>query len=301
MRELFAVLFVLAFLYLQTASAESVTLIDDKPTVPAGKAIYYRVYIDITGKEKNIIFGDVIETAGYDINFYVFDQKGFNTWWYEGRLIGAYVAAQRIKSYSYSFVPDHTDYYYFVLDNKYSWFTNKVPQIKAIWTYQTITPILTPIPTVPGIYVTVKTPTVVEGDKAKVNIRAENLASNHVVKWWVEGPYNDAKCRADAECSVAVPTAGSKATLFSTWSGKVDVDVYIPTGILIDKADATYGIFSVKAGVFDQAGNLITSAAASFNLVKIELNVNLPSTIYKGMEFVVRALPLHGEDVLREQ
>jgi PGF-CTERM protein len=157
MRELFAVLFVLAFLCLQTASAESVTLIDDKPTVPAGKAIYYRVYIDITGKEKNIISGSVIETAGYDINFYVFDQKGFNTWWYENRLIGAYVAAQRIKSYSYSFVPDHTDYYYFVLDNKYSWFTNKVPQIKAIWTYQTPKPpVLTLFePKVVGLTVTI--------------------------------------------------------------------------------------------------------------------------------------------------
>jgi len=42
----------------------------------------------------------------------------------EGRLIQAYVIAKRINSYSYSFVPDHSDYY-FVLDNGYSWFTNK--------------------------------------------------------------------------------------------------------------------------------------------------------------------------------
>jgi hypothetical protein len=110
-------------------------LINDKPTVSAGRAIYYSVYIDITGKKENLISGIVVETAGYDINFYVFDQKGFNAW-QRGETAQAYVDARRVNNYKYSFVPDHSDYYYFVLDNRYSWFTNKVPQITATWSYK---------------------------------------------------------------------------------------------------------------------------------------------------------------------
>ncbi|NHV97391.1 MAG: hypothetical protein HA494_06355 [Thaumarchaeota archaeon] len=45
-------------------------LLDDKPTVPAGRAIYYHVYIDVAGKERNVVSGTVVETAGFDINFY---------------------------------------------------------------------------------------------------------------------------------------------------------------------------------------------------------------------------------------
>lgn len=115
---------------------EENVLINDKPTVPAGKYLYYYVYIDISGKENNKVCGTITETAGYDINFYVFDQKGFNAW-KEKISAPAYVSAARVNNYSYCFAPDHSDYYYFVLDNTYSWFTNKVPQITASWTYQT--------------------------------------------------------------------------------------------------------------------------------------------------------------------
>lgn len=119
----------------QVTITETQLLIDDKPTVPAGWYVYYVIYIDVSGKKENIVSGEVVETAGYDINFYVFDQKGFNAW-KEGRLAPAYVSAERIESYIYSFIPDHSDYYYFVLDNRYSWFTNKVPKITASWSYQ---------------------------------------------------------------------------------------------------------------------------------------------------------------------
>ena len=52
-----------------------------------------------------------------------------------GKTAAAYVNAKRVESYDFSFVPDHSDYYYFVLDNTYSWFTNKVPEITATWSY----------------------------------------------------------------------------------------------------------------------------------------------------------------------
>jgi hypothetical protein len=113
----------------------SVILINDKPTVPARYYYYYPVYIDVSGKSGNVVSGSVVETAGYDIRFYVFDQKGFNAW-KNGYSSQPYVDSGRITSYSFSLVPDHSDYYYFVLDNSYSWFTNKVPQITATWNYQ---------------------------------------------------------------------------------------------------------------------------------------------------------------------
>jgi len=111
------------------------TLINDKPTVSAGYYLYYREYIDISGKSRNVVYVSVVETAGYDIRLYVFDQKGFNAW-RNGYSSQPYVDSGRIKSYSGSFVPDHSDYYYFVFDNSYSWFTNKVPQITVTWEYQ---------------------------------------------------------------------------------------------------------------------------------------------------------------------
>lgn len=114
-------------------------LIDDKPTVSAGQYLWYTRYIDVSDKQQNTVSGKVTETAGYDINFFVFDQKGFNTW-KEGGSSVACVDARRIASQDYRFVPDHTDYYCFVLDNGFSKYTNKVPSITATWSYtETVT------------------------------------------------------------------------------------------------------------------------------------------------------------------
>jgi hypothetical protein len=131
---IFAIFF-LPIIPIQVTEAKEEMLISDKPTVSAGKAIYYSVYIDVSGKQQNVVYGSVVETAGYDINFYVFDQKNFNAW-QNGEQAQAYVTAKRVKSYDFRFVPDHSDYYYFVLDNTFSWFTNKVPEITATYTYQ---------------------------------------------------------------------------------------------------------------------------------------------------------------------
>jgi len=120
--------------YQETESHE-VPLIDDKPTIPAGKYVYYSRDIDVSGKQGNSVSGEIVETAGYDIKFYVFDQKGFNAW-KNGNSALAYVDLGKVRSQYYRFVPDHSGTYFFVLDNGYSWFTNKVPSITATWRYE---------------------------------------------------------------------------------------------------------------------------------------------------------------------
>jgi len=113
------------------------TLIDEKPTVRYGDYVYYVRYIEVSGKTNNIVYGSVVETAGYDINFYVVDQKNFNAWLYGGSPVVYYVYAPGVNSRDFSFVPDHSDYYYFILDNTSGNFTNKVPHLTVRWSYYT--------------------------------------------------------------------------------------------------------------------------------------------------------------------
>jgi len=61
----------------QVTREQSVVLVNEKVTVPARDLKYFYVYIDVSNKQENVVYGSVIETAGYDINFYVFDQKKF--------------------------------------------------------------------------------------------------------------------------------------------------------------------------------------------------------------------------------
>lgn len=119
----------------QITKTGSEAIIDDKDTVPAGKILYYKRYIDFSGKDKNIVSGKITETAGYDINFYVFDQENYNAW-RNGMSFSSFVTAKSVRSHEYSFAPSRSDYYYFVLDNGYSMFTNKVPSTTATWDYQ---------------------------------------------------------------------------------------------------------------------------------------------------------------------
>jgi hypothetical protein len=117
-----------------TSTPQSVQLIDWSGAVSAGHYNYFSKTIDITSKSNNQVSGTILETAGYDINFYVLDQQGFNSW-KSGNTASKYVDASKIKSYTFNFIPNKSDTYYFVLDNGYSIFTNKVPSITANWNY----------------------------------------------------------------------------------------------------------------------------------------------------------------------
>jgi hypothetical protein len=117
-----------------STSFKTISLIDWSGAVSALKYVYWGVPIGLFLKSNNRIYGSIRETAGYDINFFVFDQVGYNSW-KDGGYAYKYVSARRVASYSFSFIPSKSDTYYFVLDNGYSIFTNKVPSITATWDY----------------------------------------------------------------------------------------------------------------------------------------------------------------------
>ncbi|MEM2244547.1 MAG: hypothetical protein QXN92_07135, partial [Archaeoglobaceae archaeon] len=111
-----------------------------------------------------------------------------------------------------------------------------------IWVYKTA---------IPTITVNVKTPTVVAGDRAKINIVAEDLRSGDKVLWWVEGPYNESACNVNTG-PCYVPTSGVRANVGSG-PGKVDVTVWVNTSEFFDYANGTYGVYRVKAVILDSA------------------------------------------------
>ncbi len=157
------------------------------------------------------------------------------------------------------------------------------PNGTYIWVYKT---------GIPSIEVHVKTPTVAEGDKAKVKIVAEDLRSGDKVLWWVEGPFDAQGCYADPNCKVptgvAINQTARDMKLLGQGPGKVDKSVYINTSELIVYADGTYGVYRVKAIVYNSAqGGVVTSAGGNFELVELTLNVVYPDTIYKGTEFFI--------------
>ncbi len=104
-------------------------------TVPAGTSRTYEQYIDLSGKDQNIVSGKIVETYGYDINFYVYDQKNYEAF-REGKSASRLVDAKRVRSYEYIFEPTDTGNYYFIFDNRFSIFTSKAPNIKSTWHYQ---------------------------------------------------------------------------------------------------------------------------------------------------------------------
>ncbi len=103
--------------------------------VSAGYYQPYYYYIDIAGKTGNFVTGNVQSLAGGEFLFYVFDQKNYNAW-RNNQSYQPNIAPGRVTNYNFSFVPDHTDYYYFVFSNTFSFFTNKLIQFSADWDWQ---------------------------------------------------------------------------------------------------------------------------------------------------------------------
>ncbi|MDI6641793.1 MAG: hypothetical protein QME68_05730 [Elusimicrobiota bacterium] len=123
--------------YTITEPKSSMLPIEDKYVVPAREYKEVFAHIDPEGKTQNIITGEISETTGNDINFYIFDRKNFNAW-KEGKENKPYVSKERTKKFEFSFVPDHADDYIFVMDNRYSWLTPKVANINAQWSWKEV-------------------------------------------------------------------------------------------------------------------------------------------------------------------
>lgn len=119
----------------QVTKSDSNTL--SSLTADVSNLNYYvaSAYVDINNKFSNVVSGSISETSGHDIKFLVFDQKNYDAW-KNHQNYGSYVSTDKIKSYSFSFIPDHSDTYYFVFDNTYSIFTSKKVTLSAVWNYQ---------------------------------------------------------------------------------------------------------------------------------------------------------------------
>jgi len=108
------------------------SLIDDNPSISLRDYKYYKFYIDISGKDNNIVYGNITEIAGFDINFFVLNEANFNLWKGIQSSSGIIVYLKTQNLPYYSFTPDQTGYYYFILDNTYS-YNDKSLHITATW------------------------------------------------------------------------------------------------------------------------------------------------------------------------
>ncbi|MBC7091606.1 MAG: hypothetical protein H5T50_06850 [Nitrososphaeria archaeon] len=115
-------------------------IINDKVSVDRWSYYSYRFFVDVSNRQNIKVFGNFSVLAGDDIVFYVFDQKGYNSW-ISGGSATPYVSSGQVGIYNFVFYPDHTDNYYLVLDNRYSLaslITNKLVSIWVTLTYNTV-------------------------------------------------------------------------------------------------------------------------------------------------------------------
>lgn len=111
-------------------------LFNESFAIDAGKAQYYRIRIEISDKTHNVIEGRMEEKSNHGVNFLILDTKNYNAWTADNSNMMPYVRQKNVVSYDFSFVPDHSDDYYFVFDNTNSLFTNKLVSFHANWKYR---------------------------------------------------------------------------------------------------------------------------------------------------------------------
>lgn len=113
-----------------------VPLYSETMAINAGAAKQWKVRIDISEKTRNVIEGRLEELSGHGINFWILDTKNYNSWRADGSNIQPYVREKNVVNYNFSFIPDHSDDYYFVFDNTNSILTNKLVKSSASWKYR---------------------------------------------------------------------------------------------------------------------------------------------------------------------
>lgn len=97
---------------------------------------FWKARVDISDKKYNRIEGTLDEKSGHGINFLILDTKNYNAWTEDNSNAMPYVKQSNVVNYDFSFIPDHSDDYFFVFDNTNSIFTNKLVAIHATWKYR---------------------------------------------------------------------------------------------------------------------------------------------------------------------
>ncbi len=247
--------------------------------------------------EPGVLYAKYYMTSTIKIEIYNLDPEQSYTWYIVERYSGDVEKLDSFKDAASKFIEfPASDLYpgkfYFKLVNRTCEVFNSTVDSASgydngtyIWVYKT---------GIPSIEVNVKTAKVAEGDRAKVNIVAEDLRSGDAVYWWVEGPFDASKCNSsDPNADCKVPTS-DHPELLGSGPGKVDEDVYVNTSELILYADGTYGVYKVRAAVMN-GNQLVTSNEDNFEVVELTLSVVYPDTIYKGTEFFI-----HGSTNMAE-
>jgi len=101
--------------------------------VPTGYFFHLSQIYDIDDKTKNRVTGNFRVDSGPTINFFIFDQKNFNAW-KDGQSYQPYFVERDVKSGDFSFIPDHTDRYYYVFDNQNLYETVHI-YIEGTWNF----------------------------------------------------------------------------------------------------------------------------------------------------------------------
>ena len=102
-------------------------LLDKVYSVSAGYYVKIPIYLDPSDKENYVVYGTMKETAEgtAGVRFYVIGPDGVT-----------YVdSGEKVRSYSFSFRPSETGYYYFYLDNSNTLLTNKLPRLTVYVEY----------------------------------------------------------------------------------------------------------------------------------------------------------------------
>lgn len=125
MTKKFLILFISSFFFLCSPTEDWQTIIDWYGKIPAGKYVYWKFYF-----EKGTEIKGIISVAENDINFFIITDDWFEEY-HNGNPFERIWGEERTKYSSFNLIIPKSDYYYFILSNRYSIFTDKWVAIKV--------------------------------------------------------------------------------------------------------------------------------------------------------------------------
>ncbi|MFA4820327.1 MAG: hypothetical protein WC613_05230 [Candidatus Aenigmatarchaeota archaeon] len=89
-------------------------------------------HLDIDNKKSVLVFGSIKEKSNKPIDFFILDQKNFFAYDKSDNYNVEY-RIDNVATNNFRFVPDHSDIYYFVFENKET--VNKTLELQVFWSY----------------------------------------------------------------------------------------------------------------------------------------------------------------------